>query len=97
MQEVSGRVARTLDALGNLPRLLTSEPVSVHGDVVTLSLGHEFWLDIVLEDDGTFTLRRFLAPRPMVRVDCGDLPNVHLLDLRETVDWAGFWPFTMDD
>lgn len=97
MAEVSVRVARTLDALGNLPRLLTSEPVWVHDNVVTLALGFGFWLDIVLEDDGTFTLRRFLAPRPMVRVDGGDLAGVHLLDLREAVDWAGFWPFTMGD
>jgi hypothetical protein len=96
-QGVSGRVARTLDALGPLPRLLTSEQPLVHGDTVAVPLGHGFWVDITLQDGGEFRLERYLAPRPFVRVYAGDLDGVQLMDLREAVEWLGFWPFTMGD
>ena len=96
-REVSGRVARTLDALGTLPRLLTSEQPYVHGDTVAIPLGQQFWVDITLQDDGTFRLERYFTPRPFVRVYAGDLDGVLFMDLQETVDWSGFSPFTIDE
>ena len=95
--EVSGRVVRTLDALGSLPRLLTSERPWVHGDTVAVPLGQQFWVDVTLQDDGTFRLERYIAPRPFVRVYAGDLDGVLLMDLQEDVEWSGFWPFTIGD
>ena len=94
---MSVRVARTLDALGLLPRLLTSQPPVVRGDTVAVSLGHDFWVDVIPDDDGTFTLERYITPRPFVRVYAGDLEGVRLEDLREAVEWSGFWPFTLGD
>ena len=93
-QEVSGRAARTLDALGSLPSLLSTVKPYVYGDKVMLSLGHDWWIDVLLEDTGEFTLERYMAARPFVRVHAGTLDGIALVDLCEVIEWSGFWPFT---
>jgi hypothetical protein len=91
MQEVSGRAARTLDALGPVAYAHRGKPW-IHDDIVSIPLGYRLWLDVILEDDGTFTLHRYMAPRPFVFVDGGTMEGVDLIDLQEAVEWAGFEP-----